>query len=144
MLRGRCEDKKTGKEQKVNVANKEAHMCLGDTGRELLSSQINGNCVFCHIRFDARPVCDWSCPLLLTGVDSQATDAVLMNAGLSFSGWYKWGRGGRGGIEASSCQCNEIKPDQPELPVFYWTLFQFPFCFSICIRKILKVAASAH
>lgn len=27
--------------------------------------------------------------------------------------------GGRGGIEASSCQCNEIKPDQPELPVFY-------------------------
>lgn len=86
MLRGRCEDKKTGKEQKVNVANKEAHMCLGDTGRELLSSQINGNCVFCHISFDARPVCDWSCPLLLTGVDSQATDAVLMNAGLSFSG----------------------------------------------------------
>lgn len=30
------------------------------------------------------------------------------------------GKGGRaGGIEASSCQCNEIKPDQPELPVFY-------------------------
>lgn len=30
----------------------------------------------------------------------------------------KGGEGG-GGIEASSCQCNEIKPDQPELPVFY-------------------------
>lgn len=30
------------------------------------------------------------------------------------------GKGGRGGgTEASSCQCNEIKPDQPELPVFY-------------------------
>lgn len=112
MLRGRCEDKKTGEEQKVNVANREAHMCLGDRGRELLSSQIIGNCVFCHIRFDARPVCDWSCPLLLTGGVSQATDVVLMNAALSFSGCNKWGG-------ASGCQCNEIKPNQPQLPVFY-------------------------
>lgn len=47
------------------------------------------------------------------------------------------------GREASGSQCNEIKPNQPQLPVFYWALFQFPFCISICIRKILSVAASA-
>lgn len=44
---------------------------------------------------------------------------------------------------ASGSQCNEIKPNQPELPVFYWALFQFPFGISICIRKILSVAAAA-
>lgn len=52
----RCEDKESGEEQKVNVANEEACMCLENRERGRLSSQILCNCVLCHIRFDARAV----------------------------------------------------------------------------------------
>lgn len=113
-------------------------MCLENSEWGRLLSQITGNCVFCHIKFDARPVCDWSRPLPIAATVAQASDAVYMKASPPpFQGAINRGR------EASGSQCNEIKPNQPQLPVFYWALFQFPSCVSICIRKILSVAASA-
>lgn len=46
------------------------------------------------------------------------------------------------GREARGSHCNEIKPNQPQFPVFYWALFQFLSCISIYIRMILSVAAA--
>lgn len=62
------------------MANKEACMCLENRKRGWLSSQITGNCVFCHIKFDARPVCDWLCPLPLVATVAQASDVVYIKA----------------------------------------------------------------
>ncbi len=84
----RCEDKESGEEQKVNVANEEVRMCLENREWGRLSSQLTGNCVFCHIKFDARPVCDWSCPLPLAATVAQASD-VHEGQPFSLSGCYK-------------------------------------------------------
>lgn len=112
----RCEDKESGEEQKVNVANEKVRMCLENREWGRLSSQMTGNCVFCHIKFDARPVCDWSGPLPLAATVAQACDVVYMKASPPLSqGAINRGR------EASGSQCNGIKPNQPQLPVFYWT-----------------------
>ena len=82
-----------------------------------MCSQIAGNCVFCHIKFDASPLCDWSCPLSLAAAVAQAGDVVYMKAGALLSqGAINRGGGVR---EASGSECNEIKPNQPQLAVFY-------------------------
>lgn len=132
-----CEDKESREEQKVDVAIEGVRMCLESRASGRLSSQITDSCVFCHIKFDARPVCDWSCPLPLSTTDAQTSDVVHIKAGPPPS---------QGAInrerEASGTQCNEIKPNQPQLPVFYWASvqsFQFLLCISICIRNILSI-----
>lgn len=46
----------------------EAHICQGNKkNRGRLSSSIVAKCVFCHIKFDARPLRDRSPPSSLEG-----------------------------------------------------------------------------
>lgn len=71
MSRGPC-----GKRRSVRLES-------GERGR--LSAQITGSCVFCHIKFDARPPPDWSRPLPIMVAVAQAVDVVPVNAGLPLS-----------------------------------------------------------
>lgn len=87
---GRCEDKESGEEQKGNGANMEAAFVRGmkkNGGR--LSSPIAAKCVFCHIRFDARPLHDRSPPSSLAAAVARATDVVHESQPSSHTECYK-------------------------------------------------------
>lgn len=87
---GRCEDKESGEEQKGNEANMEARICQGNRkngGR--LSSSIAAKCVFCHIRFDARPLHDRSPPSSLAAAVARASDVVHESQPSSHTECYK-------------------------------------------------------
>lgn len=97
----RCDERKATPVEGVKIrraernrreaeANMEARICQGNRkngGR--LSSSIAAKCVFCHIRFDARPLHDRSPPSSLAAAVARASDVVHESQPSSHTECYK-------------------------------------------------------
>lgn len=84
-----CVDKESGEEQKVNGENMEACICQENKKTGRLSSSIAAKCVFCHIKFDARPLHDRSPPSSLAAAVARASDVVHESQPSSHTERYK-------------------------------------------------------